>query len=81
MKSPSKITPSEIQFSIGDKTTKIKYNKHNVARKSVARKTKEPRNTLTPQRNIIPDGTITNYSPHTITIDTPLGKKHSIKKK
>ena len=47
-KSPSKITPSELHFSIGDKTTKIIYNKRNVARKSIARKTKEPRNTLAP---------------------------------
>ena len=31
--SPSKISPSEIHFSIGDKTTKIVYNKKNVARK------------------------------------------------
>ena len=37
-KSPSKISPSEIHFSIGDKTTKIIYNKRNVARKSIARK-------------------------------------------
>ena len=47
--SPSKITPSEFHFSIGDKTTKIIYNKHNVARKSFNRKTKESRNTLAPQ--------------------------------
>ena len=73
-KSPSKITASELHFSIGDKTTKIIYNKRNVARKSIARKTKEPRNILAPQWNIIQDGTITIYTPHTITIDTPLRK-------
>ena len=78
--SPSKISPSEIHFSIGDKTTKIKYNKKNVARKSLARKTKEPRNTLAPQWTIIPDGTITNYTPHIITIDTPLRKNTVIRK-
>ena len=78
--SPSKISPSEIHFSIGDKTTKIIYNKKNVARKSIARKTKEPRNTLAPQWTIIPDGTITNYTPHTITIDTPLRKNTVIRK-
>ena len=79
-KSPRKISPSEIHFSIGDKTTKIKYNKRNVARKSIARKTKEPRNTLAPQWNIIQDGTIKNYTPHTITIDTPLRKNTVIRK-
>ena len=79
-KSPSKISPSEIHFSIGDKTTKIIYNKRNVARKSIARKTKEPRNTLAPQWNIIQDGTIKNYAPHTITIDTPLRKNTVIRK-
>ena len=62
------------------KTTKIIYNKKNVARKSIARKTKEPRNTLAPQWSIIPDGTITNYTPHTITIDTPLRKNTVIRK-
>ena len=77
--SPRKISPSEIHFSIGDKTTKIIYNKKNVARKSIARKTKEPRNTLAPQWNIIPDGTITNYTPHTITIDTPKRKNTVIR--
>ena len=30
--SPSKISPSEVHFSIGDKTTKIIYEKRNVAR-------------------------------------------------
>ena len=79
-KSPSKVSPSEIHFSIGDKTTKIIYNKRNVARKSIARKTKEPRNTLAPQWNIIQDGTIKNYTPHTITIDTPLRKNTVIRK-
>ena len=78
--SPRKISPSGIHFSIGDKTTKIIYNKKNVARKSIARKTKEPRNTLAPQWTIIPDGTITNYTPHTITIDTPLRKNTVIRK-
>ena len=78
--SPSKISPSEIHFSIGDKTTKIVYNKKNVARKSIARKTKEPRNTLAPQWTLIPDGTITNYTPHTITIDTPQRKNTVIRK-
>ena len=79
-KSPSKIRPSELHFPIGDKTTKIIYNKRNVARKSIARKTKEPRNTLLPQWNIIQDGTITNYTPHTITIDTRLRKNTVIRK-
>ena len=79
-KSPSKISPSEIHFSIGDKTTKIIYKKRNVARISIARKTKEPRNTLAPQWNIIQDGTIKNYTPHTITIDAPLRKNTVIRK-
>ena len=79
-KSPSKISPSKLHFSIGDNTTKIIYNKRNVARKSIARKTKEPRNTLAPQWNIIQDGTITTYTPHTITIDTPLRKNTVIRK-
>ena len=79
-KSPRKIYPSEIHFTIGDKTTKFIKTRKNIARKSLARKTKEPRHTLAPQWNIIQDGTITDYTPHTITIDTPL-RKNSNKKK
>ena len=45
------------------------------------RKAKEPRPTLAPQWNIIPDGTITDYSPHTITIDTPRRKNTVIRRK
>ena len=67
---PRKIPPSEIHYSIGDKTTKLIYNKKNVARKTIIRKAKEPRPTLPPQWTIIPDGTITDYSPLTITMDT-----------
>ena len=75
--SPSKIYPPEIHFTIGDKAKVIKSRK-NVARKSLA-KTKEPRHTLAPQWNIIQDGTITGYTPHTITIDTPL-RKNTVRK-
>ena len=47
------------------------YNKKNIARKTIARKTNPAtRGSLKPQRNIIPDGTITNYTPHTISVDT-----------
>ena len=67
---PRKISPSELHFSIGDKTTKIISNKKYVARKTIIRKNKEPRPTIAPQWSIIPDGTITGYSPHTITIYT-----------
>ena len=79
-RSPRKITPSEIHFTIGDKTTKLVVNKRNVAKKIITRKTKEPRPTPAPQWNIIPDGTITNYTPHTITVDTPLRKNTVIRK-
>ena len=67
-----KLTHSEIHFTQGEKTTKIIVNKRNMARKTIKRKAKEPRPTLAPQWNIIPDETITNYTPHTITFDTPL---------
>ena len=44
------------------------------------RKAKEPRPTLASQWNIIPDGTISRYSPHTVTIDTPKWKNRVIRK-
>ena len=75
-----KIFPSEIRFTLGDKSTKNTKTRKNIARKSLARKTKEPRQTLAPQWNIIEHGTITGYSPHTITIDKPLRKNTVIRK-
>ena len=75
-----KIHPSEKHFKLSDKTTKYIRTRKNVAKKSLARKTKEPRHTLAPQWNIIEDGTIRGYSPHTITIDTPLRKNTVIRK-
>ena len=62
--SPRKTYPSEINFTIGDKTTKFIKSRKNVARKSLARKLKEPRHTLAPQWNIKQDGTITGYTTH-----------------
>ena len=76
-----KIYPSEIHFTIGDNTTKFIKTHKNIARKSLARKTKEPRHKLAPQWNIIQNGTITDYTPHTITIDTPLRKNAVLRKK
>ena len=68
---PDRFTPSKLQITFGDKTSTIIYNKKNIARKTIARKTNPTtRGSLKPQWNIIPDGTITNYSPHTITLDT-----------
>ena len=75
-----KIRPSELHFSIGDHTIKIVYNKKKIARKKIIWKAKEPRPTLASQWNIIQDGTITGYSPHTVTIDTPKRKNTVIKK-
>ena len=74
-----KIKLSELHLSIEDHTPKILYNK-NIARKTIMRKAKEPRPTLASQWNIIPDGTITGYSPQTVTIDTPKRKNTVITK-
>ena len=67
---PGKIKPDRLEITFGDKTSTVIYNRKNIARKTLARKVPEPRGTLKPQWNIIPDGTITNYSPHTVTLDT-----------
>ena len=64
------IIPSKFKFQIGDKTTIIDQTRRNLARKTIRRKNPEPRGTLKPLWSIIPDGTIVDYSPHTITIDT-----------
>ena len=44
-----KIYPSKIHITIGDKTTKFITSGNKIARKSLARKTKEPRHALGPQ--------------------------------
>ena len=68
---PGRFTPSKLQITFGDKTSTVTYNKKNMVRKTIARKSNPTtRGSLKPQWNIIPNGTITNYSPHTITLDT-----------
>ena len=56
------------------------YSKKQLARKTIARKAPEPRGTLKPQWNIVENDTITNYSPHTITLDTDIRKNTVIRK-
>ena len=64
------IIPSKISLQLGNKTTTIDQTRKNLARKTIRRRVPEPRGTLKPLWSIIPDGTITNYTPHTITIDS-----------
>ena len=78
---PGKIIPDRLENTFGDKTSIVIYNRKNIARKTLARKVPEPRGTSEPQWNIIQDGRITNYSPHTITLNTDNRKKHGHKKK
>ena len=77
---PGKIIPDRLEFTFGDETSAVIYNRKNIARKTLARKVPEPRGPLKPQWNIIPDGTITNYSPHTITLDTDNRRNTVIRK-
>ena len=47
---PGKFTPSRLQITFGDKTSTIIYNKKNIARKTIARKTNPTtRGSLKPQ--------------------------------
>ena len=78
--SPIKIVPDKLSITFGDKTSVLVKERNQVARKTIMRRVKEPRGTLKPLWNIIPDGTITNYTPHTITIDTPKRKDTVIRK-
>ena len=64
------IIPSKFKFQIGDKTTIIDQTRRNLARKTIRRINSEPRGTLKPFWSIIPDGTVVDYTPHTINIDT-----------
>ena len=77
---PGKIIPDRLEITFGDKTSTVIYSRKSIARKTLARKVPEPRGTLKPQWNIIPDGTIKNYSPHTITLDTDNRRNTVIRK-
>ena len=79
-RTPGKITPSKHEITIGDKTSTVIYGRKQLARKTIARKAPEPRGTLKPQWNIIENGTITNYSPDTIKLDTDNRKNTVIRK-
>ena len=67
-------------LTFGDKTTTITNTRKQVARKTLARRSNEPRGTLKPLWNIIPYGTITNYTPRRITLDTHNCKNTVIRK-
>ena len=69
-RNPGKIIPSKIEITFGDKTSTVIFITKQLARKTIARKELEPSGTLKPQWNFIENGTITNYSPNTITLDT-----------
>ena len=68
--SPIKITPDKLSITFGDKTSVLLNKRKQVARKTLLRRAPEPRRTLKPLWNKIPDGTITDYTPTTISIDT-----------
>ena len=68
--SPKKITPDKLSITFGDKTSVLINKRKQVARKTLMRRAPETKGTLKPLWNIIPDGTITDYTPTTISIDT-----------
>ena len=65
-----KITPDKLSITSGVKTSVLLNKRKQVARKTLMRRAPEPRGTLKPLWNIIPDGTITDYTPTTMSIDT-----------
>ena len=79
-RTPGKIIPSKLEITFRDKTSTVICRKKQLAQKTIARKATEPRGTLKPQGNIIENGTITNYSPHIITLDTDNTKNTVIRK-
>ena len=79
-RTPGKIIPSKLEITFGDKISTLIYGGKQIARTTIARKAPEPRGKLKPQWNIIENGTITNYSPHTITLNTDNRKNTFIRK-
>ena len=72
-----KTTSSKIEITFGDKISTVTFSKKQLARKTIARKEPEPRGTLKPKWDDIENGTITNYSSHTKTLDTD-NRKHTV---
>ena len=68
--SPFRITINKLSITFGDMNSVLINKRKQVARKTLMRRAPEPRGTLKPLWNIIPDGTITDYTPTTISIDT-----------
>ena len=75
-----KIIPDKLMLTFGDKTTTITNTRKQVVRKTLARRSNELRGTLKPLWNIIPNGTITNYTPTKITLDTHNRKNRVFRK-
>ena len=78
--SPIKLTRDKLSIIFGDKTSVLKNKIKQVPRKTLMRRAPEPRGTLKPLWNIIPDGTITEYTPTSISIDTHNRDNARIKK-
>ena len=68
--SPIKITPDKLSITFGDTTSALLNKRKQVARKTLMRRAPEPRGTLKSLCNAILDGTINDYTPTTISIDT-----------
>ena len=64
------ITPHKINITFGDKTTVLINKRKKVVRKTIMRSAPEPRGTLKPLWILIADGTLTDYTPVTISVDT-----------
>ena len=79
--SPTRITSDKLSIMFGKKTSMLVKTKTQIARKIIMRRIKEPRETIKPLWNLLPGGTITNYIPHTITIDTPTRKNTVVRKR
>ena len=68
---PSWFLVGLLQITFDEKTSTIIYNKKYIVRKTIARNINPAtRGSLKPQWHFMQDETITNYSPHTITLVT-----------
>ena len=78
--SPIKIIPDKLTMTFEDKTSVPMNKRMQVARLELMKKEPEPSGTLKPFWNIIPDGTITEYTPNTISTDTHIRENTRIRK-
>ena len=78
--SPIKITPDKFSIAFEDTLSVIKNKRKRAAQETLMRRAPEPRGSLGSLWNISPDRIITDYTPHSISLNTNIRENARIRK-